>query len=185
MHIPTHLMLSWVVGHRLTTRRDRALIVWAGLAPDLDGLSLIAGADAYGRWHHVLTHGLFAGVLVGTLLAWSGKDRVKVWWLSLCAFHLHLACDLLGSGVGWPIQYLWPFSETLYATPYGWELDSWQNWAVALIAIVICGHIAVRHGYSFAETFLPRAADCAIVTALRQRFASRGRRSLSRVSHLG
>jgi hypothetical protein len=25
------------------------------------------------------------------------------------------------------MQYLWPFSETFYATPYGWELDSWQN----------------------------------------------------------
>jgi inner membrane protein len=177
-------MLSWIVGHRLTARRDRSLIAWAGVAPDLDGLSIIAGTDAYGRWHHVLTHGLFAGLLAGTLLSCWGKERMKVWWLSVCAFHLHLICDLLGSGVGWPMQYLWPFSETFYATPYGWELDSWQNWAVAITAVVLCGHIAVRRGYSCAETFLPKAADYAIVAALRQRFGNTRTASLGRYSRI-
>jgi|KBSMisStaDraftv2_1062788.scaffolds.fasta_scaffold252601_2 hypothetical protein len=184
MHIPAHLMLSWMVGHRLTARRDRALIAWAGVAPDLDGLSILAGADAYGRWHHVLTHGLFSGLLIATLISSWSKDRVKVWWLSLCAFHLHLLCDVLGSGVGWPMQYLWPLSETFYGTPYGWELDSWQNWAVAVMAIALCGHIAVNRGYSFAETFLPKAADYAIVAALRQRFGPRGTPSLTRGSRI-
>jgi|GEM_PF-1903644 LexA-binding, inner membrane-associated putative hydrolase len=184
IHIPTHLMLSWVVGHRLTARRDRALVAWAGLAPDLDGLSLIAGADAYGRWHHVLTHGLVAALLVGTLLSWGGKDRLKVWWLSLCAFHLHLLCDLLGSGTSWPMQYLWPLSETFYGIAYGWEFDSWQNFAVAITALILCGHIAIRRGYSFAEAFLPRAADVAIVAALRQRFSPQGTRSLGRETRL-
>jgi hypothetical protein len=47
MHIPTHFMLSWTVGHRLPSRRDRALVAWAGIAPDLDGLSLFWGLDAY------------------------------------------------------------------------------------------------------------------------------------------
>jgi hypothetical protein len=108
------------------------------------GFLLLPGADAYGRWHHVLTHGLVAGLLVGTLLSWWGKDRMKVWWLSLCAFHLHLLCDLLGSGTGWPIQYLWPFSDTLYGTAYGWEFDSWQNLLVAVTALVLCGRIAIR-----------------------------------------
>jgi membrane-bound metal-dependent hydrolase YbcI (DUF457 family) len=119
-----------------------------------------------------LTHGLFAGLLVATLLSYWGKDRMKVWWLSLCAFHLHLLCDLLGSGIGWPMQYLWPFSETFYGTAYGWEFDSWQNLVVAVTALVLCGHIAVRRGYSFAESFLPKAADYAIVAALRQQFCA-------------
>jgi inner membrane protein len=125
-----------------------------------------------------------AGLLVGTLLSWWGKDRMKVWWLSLCAFHLHLLCDLLGSGIGWPMQYLWPFSETLYGTAYGWELDSWQNLVVALTAIVLCGRIAIRRGYSFAEAFLPRAVDYDIVAALRQRFSTPRPRSLSRYSRI-
>jgi hypothetical protein len=175
MHIPTHLMFSWVIGHRLVERRDQVLVAWAGVAPDLDGLSILAGVEAYGRWHHVLTHGLTPGLLIGTLLSCWGKDRMKVWWLSLCAFHLHLLCDLLGSGPSWPLQYFWPLSETMYGTFFGWELDSWQNWVVAIATIILCSGIAIRRGCSFAEVFLPKAADYAIVAALRRRFCPRGR----------
>ena len=172
MHIPTHLMLSWVVGHRLQARRDRRLVAWAGVASDLDGLSILAGMDAYGRWHHVLTHGLLAGVLISLACAYWAKERVQVWWLALGAFHLHLICDLLGSGIDWPIQYLWPFSSTFYHTPYGWELDAWQNWLAAVTLLLVCGHLAIRSGHSVAETLLPAEADNAVVAALRQRFAS-------------
>ena len=130
-------MLSWVVGHRLKERRDRVLVAWAGVAADLDGLTVLAGEDAYGRWHHVLTHGLFAGLLIGLLMSSWAKDRINVWWLGLGAFHLHLVCDFLGSGADWPIQYFWPLSDTFYYTPYGWELDAWQNWVVAVTLIVV------------------------------------------------
>ena len=121
MHIPTHLMLSWVVGHRLKARSDRRAVAWAGVAADLDGLSILAGVDAYGRWHHVLTHGLMAGLLIALVAASCARNRLQVWWLSLGAFHLHLLCDFLGSGLDWPIQYFWPFSDTFYHTPYGWN----------------------------------------------------------------
>jgi inner membrane protein len=184
MHIPTHLMLSWMVGHRLADRRDRVVVTWAGVAPDLDGLSILAGPEAYGRWHHVLTHGLAAGLLIGTLLSYWGKDRMKVWWLSLCAFHVHLLCDLLGSGASWPMQYFWPLSETMYGTSFGCELDSWQNWVVAIGAILLCGSIAVRRGYSVAEAFLPKTVDYAIVATLRRRFCPRGRSPLYHYSRI-
>lgn len=172
MHIPTHLMLSWVVGHRLEARRDRRLVAWAGVASDLDGLTILAGMDAYGRWHHVLTHGLLAGVVISLLCSRWAKDRVKVWWLALTAFHLHLVCDLFGSGADWPIQYFWPISSAFYGNPYGWELDAWQNWIAALGLMLICGHLAIRSGHSVAETVLPAVGDQAVVAALRQRFAS-------------
>jgi hypothetical protein len=58
MHPSSHLIVSWLVGQHLAERRDRLLVAYAGAAPDLDGLSLLAGVDAYGQWHHVLTHGL-------------------------------------------------------------------------------------------------------------------------------
>ena len=180
MHIPTHLMLSWVVGHRLKARPDRRLVAWAGVASDLDGLSILAGVEAYGRWHHVLTHGLLAGILISLIFTYWAKDRVKVWWLTLSVFHLHLLCDFLGSGIDWPIQYFWPFSETFYHTPYGWELDAWQNWAVAIPLLLVCGRLAIRSGHSFAETILPAAGDQAVVAALRQRFASAGRAYVAR-----
>jgi hypothetical protein len=56
-------MLSWVVGHRLAERRDRRLVAWAGAAADLDGLTILAGLDAYARWHHALTHGIAADIV--------------------------------------------------------------------------------------------------------------------------
>ena len=171
MHIPTHLMASWIVGHRLSERRDRVLVAWAGVSADLDGLTILAGPDAYGRWHHALTHGLFAGLLVAVLFAWWAKNRFAVWGLTLAVFHLHLVCDFLGSGIEWPIQYFWPLSDTFYSTPYGWELDAWQNWVTGVLLIIICGRLAVTSGRSFAETFLTKNGDDLVVLALRQRFA--------------
>jgi inner membrane protein len=173
MHIPTHLMLFWVVGHRLKERRDRTLVTWAGVAADSDGLTILAGIDAYGQWHHVFTHGLFAALVFGILFSLWAKNPFKVWWASLAAFHLHLACDLRGSGTAWPIRYLWPFSAHFFNSPYGWELDSWQNSLIAVILLLICGRLAIRHGYSFSETFLPKSAAVAVVQALRSRFAVR------------
>jgi inner membrane protein len=170
MHIPTHLMLSWVVGHRLQERRDRRLVAWAGVAADFDGLSILAGLDSYGRWHHTLTHGFLAGLIITGFCTYCAKDRPRVWCLGLAAFHLHLLCDWLGSGIDWPIQYFWPVSDIFYSTPYGWELDGWQNWLVTVVLLFICARLAITSGRSLAETFLPATADAAVVAALRQRF---------------
>ena len=119
MHPPVHLAISWLVGHTLEDRRDRRLVAWSGVAPDLDALSLVAGAGAYSQYHHVLSHGIVAAV-VGTAI-WTGlaRRRLKVMLLSLVAFHLHLVCDLLGSGRDWPIVYFIPFSRREFMTPYG------------------------------------------------------------------
>ncbi len=35
----------------------------ASLAPDVDGLGLLFGPEAYGRYHHRLTHNVLFGVL--------------------------------------------------------------------------------------------------------------------------
>jgi hypothetical protein len=120
----------------------------------------------------VLTHGLLAGLLIALVAASCARNRLQVGGLSLGAFHLHLFCDFLGSGLDWPIQYFWPFSDTFYHTPYGWELDAWQNWAAAIPLLLVCGRIAIRSGHSVAETVLPAAGDQAVVAALCQRFAS-------------
>ena len=43
-----HAELSWLMAQRLEERRDRLLVVRAGLAPDLDGLSILGGGELYG-----------------------------------------------------------------------------------------------------------------------------------------
>ena len=172
MHLPTHLAISWLIGQGLPERRDRRLVAWAGVVPDLDALSLLAGAGAFSRFHHTVTHGLVAAVILTAVCAAMARDRLRVAGLALLAFHVHLLCDLLGSGVDWSIAYRWPFSGMEWVTPYGWPLASWQNMLITVVALFCIGWIAVTRGRTFAETCLPARADRAIVEALRRRFSS-------------
>jgi hypothetical protein len=176
VHPPTHLALSWLAGCRLQARRDRVLVAWAGLAPDLDGLTLLAGVEAYGRWHHVLSHGLAAALVCTALVAVAARERVKTALLALAAFHLHLVCDLLGSGREWGIVYLHPQSDFEYFTPFGWPLPSWQNMTVTALALLAIAWQGITRGRTFVEALLPRAADAAVVEVLRRRFARLSRR---------
>lgn len=165
-------MISWLIGSSLPERRDRRLVAWAGVAPDLDGLTVLAGIESYGRWHHLLTHGLVTAIVVTALWASLARDRLKVAGLALLTFHIHLVCDLLGSGVQWPLTYFWPFSAYQLFTPFGWELDSWQNWVVAVMALLACARIGVVYGRTFGETFLPAKLDALVAETLRRRFGS-------------
>lgn len=168
-----HLALSWLTGHALAERRDRRLVAWSGVVPDLDALSLLGGVAAYSQYHHVLTHGVMAAV-VGTAI-WTAlaRDRLKVFFASLAAFHLHLICDLLGSGRDWPIVYWFPFSRSEFLTPYGWPLASPQNGFVWLAAVAVTIWIGIKRGRTFGEAFLPARADAAVVETLRKLFQRR------------
>jgi membrane-bound metal-dependent hydrolase YbcI (DUF457 family) len=171
MHVPTHLAISWLVGHTLPDRRDRRLVAWAGISPDLDALSLLGGAAGFSRYHHVLTHNLLGAVVATVVCGACARQRWKVAALAFATYHLHLLCDLLGAGRDWPIVYFWPFSKYEYFTPYGWPLASWQNITITVVALVFIAWIGIVRGYSFVETFLPAKADAAVVEVLRRRFA--------------
>jgi hypothetical protein len=42
VHIVTHLLVGWTLAeHTTKSPRDRALITWASVVPDLDGLGLL------------------------------------------------------------------------------------------------------------------------------------------------
>jgi inner membrane protein len=170
LHPSSHLIVSWLVGQHLPERRDRLLVAYAGVAPDLDGLSLLAGVDAYGQWHHVLTHGVVGATLVTICATSLAKDRVRVALLALVAFHGHLLCDFFGSGYGWGITYWFPFSRHAYLAPIQWDLNAWPNVAATAVALALSGWLALRHGHSVAETVVPRRWDAVIVETLRNRF---------------
>jgi len=177
MHPPTHLALSWLIGQGLSERRDRRLVAWAGVVPDLDALSILAGADAFRRFHHSVTHGIVTAVVVSAACAVLARRRRRVAGLALLVFHVHLLCDLLGGGVDWSIAYFWPFSSQELVTPYGWPLASWQNVLITVVALFCIGWIGVTRGRTAAETFLPAKADQAVVAALRRRFRFSGHNS--------
>lgn len=178
MQVPIHLAISWLIGHRLRERRDRRLVTWSGVAPDLDALSLLGGAATYIEYHHVLTHSVVAAVAGTVIWTACARERWKVLLLSLLAFHVHLVCDLVGSGRDWPVVYFYPFSRHEYYTPYGWPLASPQNALVWLAAVALTVWIGITRGRTFAEAFLPARADAAVAQALRDMYTR-----LKRPSH--
>lgn len=157
------------MGQALPARRDRVLVTLAGVLPDLDGLTLLAGEEAYARWHHVLTHGAVAAVACSAVLAAFAQEKRRVALLAFAAFHVHLLCDLAGSGPGWPIHYLWPFSMRELMWDGQWNLTSWQNTVIGLTATLLCLACALWRGRTPVELFSLKA-DAAVVKTLRARF---------------
>jgi inner membrane protein len=170
MHLPNHLAIGWLTGHREPSRRARMLIAWSSVAPDLDTLAIVFGQDAFGRWHHVLCHGiLFALVVTAVVFALTRSARVAS--LAFVSFHLHLIADLLGSGREWSMSYLYPLSDWQLGITWGWELASWQNSAimVGLFAAMIV--TARRSDRTFAEAFLPARIDREVARTVKRWFA--------------
>jgi ABC-type cobalamin transport system permease subunit len=164
-----HAELSWLTGARLPDRRDRLLVTLAGLVPDVDGLSLLFGLEAYGKWHHVLTHGLVAAAVVTAVFAALARRRAAVAGLSFVAVHLHLLCDLAGSGPGWPITYLYPFDVRDLYWDGQWNLASWQNSVIGLAATLLVLWCAVPLGRTLLELVSVRW-DERVVRTVRARF---------------
>ncbi len=164
-----HAELSWLMSQKLQARRDRVLVTLAGVVPDLDGLTLVGGTELYGEYHHVLTHGFPAALATAALFGWLGRERLWVAGLSLLAFHLHLLCDLAGSGPGWPILYFWPLDRHEWFWAGQWDLASWQNTVIGLAATLASLACALRWRRTPVELFSP-SWDGEVVRTIHQRF---------------
>lgn len=140
----------------------------ASLIPDVDGLSLLGGVECYQRWHHILAHNLlFCGVVVAVSARWIG---LRPWPLTLVglAFLSHLVGDYFGSGPGWSIHPYLPFNSTEYLCDFAWELSSWQNLVITLVAGIVMLEIAIRRGRTPVE-FLHGGLDRSVVQTLQLR----------------
>jgi len=158
MHVQTHILSGWCVGNLLPlTERQRVMCMIAASIADLDGLSILGGQNAYWDHHHRLCHNLPFGVLAcGTMALFSGK-RLFLFAVYLTLFHLHLVMDYFGSGPGWGIFYLWPFSSWIADNRrVAWEFYSWQNITVAALLVVWTVVIAVRRGRTPLEALMPK-----------------------------
>jgi inner membrane protein len=87
-----HAELSWLLAQGLRTRRDRILVTCAGLAPDLDGLPLLAGVEAYARYHHVLFHGYVVWPTSMEAWTWHGQWDLASWQNGVIGLAATLAC---------------------------------------------------------------------------------------------
>ena len=164
-----HAELSWLLAQTARQRRDRVLVVACGLAPDLDGLSVLAGPHAFGTYHHLLCHGVLAGLACTVLAAACARERARTAVAAITAFHLHLLCDLAGSGPNWSIYYWWPFSGAEWFWDGQWEFVSWQNSLIGLVATLLCLLAALPLGRTIFELVSLRL-DHAVATAIRGRF---------------
>jgi hypothetical protein len=186
MHLPTHALASWMIAEaRPLSRRQRALLLVAGLVPDVDALSLAFGVEAYQRWHHTLLHNGLSAVALSLGLAvlsvrfptMPEKERgagfAEVLLLCLAAMHLHFLCDVAGSGSPdgslWPVPYLLPFSSRELNWSGQWGLASWQNVSITVGLLLASVQLTRRRGRTLLEAVLLRA-DAAVVEVVRRRW---------------
>ncbi|RCK78109.1 MAG: hypothetical protein OZSIB_1758 [Candidatus Ozemobacter sibiricus] len=182
MNIITHALLGWVPGQRLAThRRDALLLTGAAMAPDLDGLGVLAsvadparGLAWFSQYHHVLAHNLWAGLAISSTVGLLARDgwRTALW--AFLFFHLHLLGDLAGArgpdGESWPIWYLWPVEGGPALTWSGqWEINAWPNLLLTVGLLFLFFRQARDFGWS-PLWYLSARADAAFVATLRRRF---------------
>src|SRR5437588_11249240 len=104
----THFLASWVLANAAPlSRRERALVVVAGVAPDEDGLGaipeLLTRNSAhpllwFTEFHHHLHTLAFALLLAAACFMLArARARTTTALLALASCHLHLLCDLIGA----------------------------------------------------------------------------------------
>jgi membrane-bound metal-dependent hydrolase YbcI (DUF457 family) len=137
LHFLTHIGLSWIIAHLLAgSRKDRGLVVLAGVLPDLDGAGILWSEHAYLAAHRAVGHSLLF-VLLFVLLTWRTADApLPSAALAAVSFHVHLLLDAVGTG-GLPIRYLWPVSDWGWTYSGRWTLASWPN--VGVMALTLLG----------------------------------------------
>jgi hypothetical protein len=188
----THLLASWTLAdNAVGDRRDRNLITWAGVLPDLDGMGAVAdlgqtllghgGSWHYTAYHHQLLHGLIGALVLPAILAAWGVRRLKVFLFGFVAAHVHLLCDLVGSRGPtaediWPLWYLAPILDRpVFLWQGQWALNAWPN---VLFTLVLLGYVlwaAVSRGHSVVG-IVSAKADARVVETLRVRWRTLRRR---------
>src|SRR5437763_3879756 len=176
----THFLAGWLLANTASfSRRERALGVCAGIAPDLDGLGaipeLLTRNSAhpllwFSQYHHHL-HTLAFAVVVALVSFLLARQRWKTALLTFLSFHLHLFCDLIGArgpdGYSWPIPYLLPFSNSVQLSWHGqWALNAWPNFVITGLLLAATLWLAWWIGRSPLE-FVSERADAGLVAALR------------------
>jgi len=177
----THFLMGWAVANSAPSldKRERAMVTWTSVVPDIDGLGIVADwltrnsshpLNWWGGYHHILAHNLCFALIVAVVAAILAKQKAKTTLLVLLSFHLHLAADLVGArgpdGEQWPIPYLLPFMKEVQLTWSGqWALNAWPNFVVTAVLIGIAFILARKRGFSPVEMFSSKA-DSIFVRAL-------------------
>lgn len=138
-HALTSLALSRA-GLNKATRLATPMLLVAGLAADLDWLSLAGGPRAFLHGHRTWTHSLAGTAAIVLITAgifwWWGRKRpaapvrfLRALLVSGVGAGAHLLMDLTNS---YGVKLLWPFRQTWYA----WDLiDTVDPWVLILLLL--------------------------------------------------
>jgi len=184
----THFFIGWALANSVPSldKRERALVTWASVVPDIDGLGIIADRltrnsahplNWWGEYHHALCHNLGFAIVVAVIASVLARQRLKTTILVFISFHLHLIGDLVGArgpdGDQWPIPYLLPFSKNVHLVWSGqWALNAWPNMLITAVLICFALMWARQRGFSPLEMISTRF-DSGFVRAIRGLFPSR------------
>lgn len=180
----THFLAGWAVANAAgLAKRDRWLVTLAGIAPDADGMGVVAEVLTresahpllwWTNYHHVFGHSLIFGVCCAVGACFFATRKSLVVGLVLASFHLHLLGDVLGGrgpdGYIWTVPYFWPFSDAWVWSWQGqWKLNSWQNLVLTSGLLALTFRWAWQKGFSPLELF-PQNVDLIFIETLRRRF---------------
>lgn len=185
----THFFIGWAVANsvRSLDKRERALVTWASVVPDLDGLGIVADRltrnsahplNLWGEYHHTLCHNLGFAIVVAVMAAVLARQKLKTTILVFISFHLHLIGDLVGArgpdGDQWPIPYLLPFSKHVNLVWSGqWALNAWPNMVITAALIGFAVMWARQRGFFSPLEMVSTKVDAGFVRAIRARFPLR------------
>lgn len=188
MQGPSHLLVSWYFAEAagLDAPRERRIVAWAGLAPDVDVLAYAAALVYYrfdkdlafeNVWqvvHHRYTHGLAFVALTGVaawLLTARSPARARVVLLAMIASAMHNFFDIVAGGPTWPVYPYWPVSELPVSASWSWTIGEWPNVVILLACLAGMLLYARIAGRSPLECFGDRA-DAWLVRTARQESAA-------------
>ena len=186
MNPVTHLLAGWIIADELKFKgRDRAIVAWSCVVPDLDGIGYLVDfgnkflgqseTAYYETFHHNWGHGLPAALLTTIIVYVFAVEKRETAFLAFLTFNLHLMMDLVGSRGSnlydiWVIPYLAPLSEALTLSWSGqWPLTSWQNTSLTIILMFFCFYRTVQRGYSLL-ILLNKRVDAIFTETLKNRF---------------
>jgi len=129
MWIVGHAQVGWFLGRAGNLdRRDRRLVTWCGVVPDLDAVTLLGGVETYLSGHHVYLHNLPAALLIAVGAALFARRKAATFLLALPAVLLHFLSD----GLGYlELRPLWPFSRLI------WWPNGGHHWVAFLGELVV------------------------------------------------
>ncbi len=151
MWLPGHGQVGWHLAElaRLE-KKDRILCAIAGMAPDLDGLTILLGPSSYWGLHYTFGHSLFSLPIIALGIGIFGQHKIFSVLFCFLGALAHVAVDVFGSKpvhVLWPIYTDWALIDAAnpfvifpveFITPFviiGWSIQVYKKRGISILEI--------------------------------------------------